>query len=110
MNNNNIMIEHKKEDKHTQTKDNNDVKIKKTICKRTYMREYMREYNLRKYGKKTKMSKEQKKENLKKSHKKYYIKNRNTILTTQKKKVRINRINILKEQLNELENANQILN
>lgn len=102
MNNNNTMTEHINENK--------EDKLKKTECKRTYMREYMREYNLRKYGKKAKMTEEQKKENLKKSHRKYYMKNRNSILTTQKKKVRMNRINILQKQLNDLENANQILN
>lgn len=79
-------------------------KIKKTECKRTYMREYMRKYNLKKYGKKTKMTDDERKESLKQSHKKYYTLNRDTILKNQKKKVMRKRIESLKYKLAELEN------
>jgi hypothetical protein len=80
-----------------------DTKIKKTQCKKTYMREYMRKYNLKKYGEKIKKTEDDKKESLRQSHKKYYLRNKATILKAQKEKVKINRIVRLKKQLEELE-------
>ena len=71
--------------------------------KRLYMREYMRKYNLKHKGTpRVKLTKDEREKRLKESHKKYYLKNRTTILRKQQKKTMINRIKYLTEKVNTL--------
>ena len=83
--------------------DTTNNKIKKNECKRTYMREYMRKYNMTRNKNRPRLTEEEKRESTKQSHKKYYMKNKDKILKTQKKKIVTKRIEFLNKKLLDLE-------